>query len=676
MLLLASAIFTHSIPLSLDSLIFYFSSFCVYVFFESLKQKKIFSPSEFIYTYLLVGFALSLFFIGYFSYPNLSTFLPPINVLTAVYGHSHFAAILIFLIPLAWWYVFVDDNLVFRFKKPLLILFYILLILSFGRLAFLISLVQLPFLYNLVESKQFKKSSFYLVNISLGFVLLLIIFSSFVSKESCYVATYKNQLCKQITNEARPEYFKQSLLSIKENPIFGFGPGTFQLITRKYTKDPQYSSIYAHNFILQLTSESGLLSGLFFSFIIIFIIKKGYEIYSQKDDKFLINKFVYIGFISLLINSFFDYDWNLFPIFLMSLIFAAFFLHPEAKKSEIKTDLFLKFTWLLFSLVIIILGVVNLLTRMMIKDNAIDLAFKTFPYFFSQSKVFLSNRRALSDSNRAHLYKIYQNHEEFILRNIEESEDLLIKELLYDQIRINSPDVVFNEEYLKTLKELEHYEKLGEVSSQGLTVLNNLDNELTPQQQTTKLVILKYLHIVALSLLQRGDIQHSIIYYRRILPTLFIINPNDNYHIIYNNYFSSSSNWNDYLKEYLSLLYETDQQSLRELLTEIMKMNQESIKNGYSEGIFLGEYLANLAISIGNNDLKNQDIESATNMYKMAFEFDEWSFNRLSPDVFTLLNNDEQIQQFWLNLEGIPIDHFGIHIDRALEAYHSPNSNL
>ncbi|MBI2304222.1 MAG: O-antigen ligase family protein [Chloroflexi bacterium] len=57
----------------------------------------------------------------------------------------------------------------------------------------------------------------------------------------------------------RLNYWEGALNIMKDNPLWGTGPGTFPTIFSEYQKDPRFFSKYAHNFPLQSGAEMGLL---------------------------------------------------------------------------------------------------------------------------------------------------------------------------------------------------------------------------------------------------------------------------------------------------------------------------------------------------------------------------------------------------------------------------------
>ena len=71
-------------------------------------------------------------------------------------------------------------------------------------------------------------------------------------------------------------HFKLAFNLFKENPIFGVGPKGFRHHCRKIQYDPNIGicSTHPHNFLVQITSETGLVGFLIYLYVILFIIFK------------------------------------------------------------------------------------------------------------------------------------------------------------------------------------------------------------------------------------------------------------------------------------------------------------------------------------------------------------------------------------------------------------------
>jgi hypothetical protein len=117
--------------------------------------------------------------------------------------------------------------------------------------------------------------------------------------------------------DSRLNYWDQAWLSIKSRPIFGSGPGTFYLTTKKFLKTSAASSWYAHNFALETLSESGVIGLLGLTLIVgypLAVIVRSLGLL-QKDN------YIYIalwqGLLLVLIYSFFEMILNFLVIWLL-----------------------------------------------------------------------------------------------------------------------------------------------------------------------------------------------------------------------------------------------------------------------------------------------------------------------------------------------------------------------
>ena len=90
-------------------------------------------------------------------------------------------------------------------------------------------------------------------------------------------------------------WWQSCIQIIHDNPLFGTGLGTFQYVYPQY-KTAALSSMFAHNFYLQLASETGVPCLLVFIYLIVFIYKK------------MTNPFLKTGFLAILIQNIFEYN--------------------------------------------------------------------------------------------------------------------------------------------------------------------------------------------------------------------------------------------------------------------------------------------------------------------------------------------------------------------------------
>ena len=108
-----------------------------------------------------------------------------------------------------------------------------------------------------------------------------------------------------IFSEDHTGHYKLAFEIFKRNPIFGAGPKGFRHYCRKVNYDPQVGicSTHPHNFLVQITTETGLIGLFFYCYIIFFLI---FKLINCAKIKTLINNRLSLIIISigLLINLF------------------------------------------------------------------------------------------------------------------------------------------------------------------------------------------------------------------------------------------------------------------------------------------------------------------------------------------------------------------------------------
>ena len=108
-----------------------------------------------------------------------------------------------------------------------------------------------------------------------------------------------------IFSEDHTGHYKLAFKLFKENPIFGVGPKGFRHYCRKVNYDPEIGicSTHPHNFLVQITSETGLIGLSLYIFIIFFLIFRlikcvNLKIFSDNKSSLIILS------IGLLVNLF------------------------------------------------------------------------------------------------------------------------------------------------------------------------------------------------------------------------------------------------------------------------------------------------------------------------------------------------------------------------------------
>lgn len=345
-----TVLMSQNIPLSIDAMkvqITLYLVFWIAYFRSSILQTRQASQALSL-VFILIGVVLCIVSIVFSFNPVYASKLPSFNILYASYGHNHLASYLLLILPISWWWVYKSRSTVFLLI-PLLCT--ISLVFSFGRVAVIIGLLQLfAVVYLFAKSGLFSQLNFTVqfTVIQKKFItlLLLVLFSLFLSvlffkfifsvvyavlpNSGCPIPQYRVQLCKPITSESRPEYWLQAIRAVVEYPITGYGIGTFSLISNRYASQPWNITGYAHNAYLQFFAETGIIGGVLYPAVVglfLYVVLNSLNQLNQtkKNSTFFSVDvlFVYsvlLGFSSLLVNNFFDFDWSFVAVSLSAVV--------------------------------------------------------------------------------------------------------------------------------------------------------------------------------------------------------------------------------------------------------------------------------------------------------------------------------------------------------------------
>lgn len=245
--LVVRTIFSDSVGYSVTATIRWFMAYLVFVFFSSgphdEKHNVRFSNSM-----LWFGVLVVLTSVVVTVFELLGRALPGMNLLYPTFGHNHAANIIVFALPLA------------LYRRPLLAVFFgLALVFSFARGAWLLMGGYLA--YVLLASRGISARA---KQMGVGVVLagaLAVFMLPGVSNYLPPVISGSPLLQRQIVKESilanRLQYWKQAAAAIQQSPLFGAGPGTFYLLSKRLQEAPGSYSWFAHSFPLELFSEIG-----------------------------------------------------------------------------------------------------------------------------------------------------------------------------------------------------------------------------------------------------------------------------------------------------------------------------------------------------------------------------------------------------------------------------------
>ncbi|KKS98404.1 MAG: hypothetical protein UV73_C0002G0118 [Candidatus Gottesmanbacteria bacterium GW2011_GWA2_43_14] len=326
--------FSSSLYYSLAEVLRYLAYLLIFIYVSQLEDEAKNKARRLLYFSLIFNSTvLTLFAVIYKFIPRLP--LPHgMNLFFASFGHNRISAVLILAIPV----------LIFNYpingKKWLnmgfLVLFTGMLLLSGGRganLSLAASLVAILFFKDPNLLKYSRKSAKAVVAASFVFVIFTYFYSEFLNLSGRPAGYYK-----PFRFEQRTGYFLQSLSGFRQSPLIGNGPDTFRYISQKYQTQPLSWSWYAHNFILQLLSDTGLIGVLLFVLFLCISLQLFLRSFFSGPGSRQVLTALTVLFVSLMHNLM-DYDWQFLSLMLYFLIFLALVV-PKGKKFQIRLPLF------------------------------------------------------------------------------------------------------------------------------------------------------------------------------------------------------------------------------------------------------------------------------------------------------------------------------------------------
>jgi len=315
-----STIFSIDQDRSIPQLLLYYAYFIIFTsirsIFPTLRSKEVLTFLFLLLTSILS--VISLYHTLILKYVNRAS--EGVSFMWVYFGHNHLAALLIFALPLSVY--FLKKYWHKKYAPVLLLTAYFLLFtlfLTFSR-ASLISLISacafIIFFFRFVPKQ--KIPLFFIIG---SFGLLL----SFITPIAKQVGVTK----PDVLSSARPVYWKTAIVNGLSHPITGTGLDTFRHLSYN-TSSRVLKADYAHNFFLQILSDTGILGFLSSIGLIGSVLWKAarrvFEIRNLKfeirnSQKALLLAF-WVGLLASTLNTIVDFDWQLPTVFLVFWLFA------------------------------------------------------------------------------------------------------------------------------------------------------------------------------------------------------------------------------------------------------------------------------------------------------------------------------------------------------------------
>jgi O-antigen ligase len=239
-----------------------FLIFYIYFCYTSKNTIKVFTEGLLWFSLFSLVTAIIFTFI-----PRLQNILPQTNLLYPAYGHNHVVDILLFGYGVA----LIGSLQTKAIKYKIFLAIFILgsfFSLARAAMVLLVAATSPVFLFQIIKKRFFGRY----ILLTATLVLLL------AGATLLYKDVFQNKANIHNPNQesiytSRLEYWRQAVEAIKERPVFGSGPGTFYLQSKRLQSKPNSYSWFAHNFILEQFVETGLVGMIFLGILIYFLFE-------------------------------------------------------------------------------------------------------------------------------------------------------------------------------------------------------------------------------------------------------------------------------------------------------------------------------------------------------------------------------------------------------------------
>jgi len=187
------------------------------------------------------------------------------------------------------------------------IFIYVSVFLSLSR-GGIISLCLASMLFIILHAVRRRDTSMFLATFIIGCIILIVAWFGWQPIISRFDKTF---LMTGEINESRLDYWQDTLVLIKDFPVFGGGFGSFVHLFPSYKTIPNDSIVdHAHNDYFELLADGGLIGFCLAAWFVIVILGQGWKMIRKRRDSYSI--FISIGAISgifgMLIHSFTDFN--------------------------------------------------------------------------------------------------------------------------------------------------------------------------------------------------------------------------------------------------------------------------------------------------------------------------------------------------------------------------------
>lgn len=318
---LSSLLFSVDKGESLTYLLFYLSSYLIFLFFYNQKS---FAKTLIVFTAVVGG----LIFIGISLLGKNYSFVQHGYQFVVSYfsSHNHLGDLLGIVLLIAG-YGFIKTR-----AKKYIILFlaaFPFFLISFSRTAYVAFFAVLGIYALFFSGGKLARWARVVLTLSIIIVWLFFLVSVKEAQKSPVFGSAHSYLVKNLGLQpkdffgGRDEYASQILQSFYQRPLFGFGPGNFGLASRQFQSSPWSWTETAHNMFLEILVENGPLATIPFMCFLYLMIRSAL----RKPSLFS------AMLIYLVISFQADYTYRIYSYFVFFVMIAACFYEKDREYS-------------------------------------------------------------------------------------------------------------------------------------------------------------------------------------------------------------------------------------------------------------------------------------------------------------------------------------------------------
>lgn len=258
-----STLYSIDIGYSLYTIVRFAEAFVLYYLFYVYTSGASPAFSRFLVGFAVLSVVLSAlsFIIPWFMH------MPTMNLIWSRAGHNHVADVLLLALFPSLVLIGVGPGALVLISTMYLLLF------TFFRARAALSLIVVSIALYYSAAMQHSRNGY-----KYGAILVLV--SMLVVSVSYFVPTRLSGAFGSVSQKTllpedrRFDYWKQAVMAIQESPVYGNGPGTFALLSKRYQASAGDSSWFAHNYLLEIAAETGLVGiGLFSSVLYVSLFR-------------------------------------------------------------------------------------------------------------------------------------------------------------------------------------------------------------------------------------------------------------------------------------------------------------------------------------------------------------------------------------------------------------------